>query len=118
MDAIRKVHIDIGKFKPSQPTASVEVEELWQPKPKLILKNNTKPCSSFMDKPSKELAYCRACQADRSMLWKPPQSRDKDNNSWFVCAECGESNLDFKMLSYEAAVAKNRLDTDASDIPF
>ena len=69
-------------------------------------------------KPSKELAFCRDCGADRPMLWKPPEMRGKSVDTWFVCAECEGGNLTIKMLPYDEAIRRNREKNDDAEVPF
>ena len=54
------------------------------------------------------LAYCRHCQANRSMRWKERKLRGKSVDTWFVCAVCGHDGLEIKMLKYAEAIEKNR----------
>ena len=116
MEGVKKVHIDLDRFKPARAVKSVEREEPLNAKlNKIIPAPKIRP---YAEKASKELAYCRSCRTDRPMLWKPPRSRGKSVDSWFVCAECGGDDLKFKYLSYDEAVEKNRCNGNDDPVPF
>ena len=107
MDGIREVHIDLERFKPLRSPETVERAEPleFRPAPHLSPRRHD---TRTIGVPSNELAYCRDCRADRPMLWKAAELRGRSADSWFVCAECGGDDLEFKLLSYAEAVAKNR----------
>jgi len=111
MEGIKKVHIDLERFKPLRSPVAVERAEPLTFLPKLIV-SERRIETRTIGVPSRELAYCRACRADRPMLWNAAELRGRSVDSWFVCAECGGDDLGFKLLSYAEAVAKNRREAD------
>lgn len=89
------------------PTAAVEP----QVEPQLSMPAAKKSQSPLTAAPSsEEKAYCRTCQAEQSMCWKPKYMRGRRADSWFTCAVCGNDALEIKMLTYAEAVEKNRRD--------
>lgn len=117
MEGVRKVYIDMERFKPPRKDVPAERAEPLKSGPDKIIPAR-RIRTGTIGEPSKELAYCHGCRADRPMLWKAPELRGGSVDSWFVCAGCGGDDLTFKLLSYEEAVAKNRRNADDEAVPF
>lgn len=126
----QKIVLDLDRFRPrkrrktklvspgSKPEKT-EMAVLSKPEPSSAKKPTVYTMASkWQVRPSKELAYCRDCGTERSMLWKPPEMRGKHVDSWFVCAGCGAGNLTIKMLPYNEATRQNREQNDNKEVPF